>query len=139
MVRHVIPDDRLAHVTFTRGEDDDLLVFAYRAWHIEPVLVQDMGALSSAVASTGAFELDPERLECKGPPKLEAWFELVPGDLMAPDKVMDYRVVKYDHMPAAFEIQCRAECVDPALIRELNEEVLPPVCGALVPVKGQVV
>jgi hypothetical protein len=33
----------------------------------------------------------------------------------------------------SFEIRCRADMIDPALLREVNEQIFPIVCGILVP------
>jgi hypothetical protein len=124
VVRHVIPDGRLVHAKI----EDGVVEFAYRAWRIEPVLVQAMGLLSSRVAAAGIFDLDP----AGGEPALSVWFEA--ADI---EPLMDYRVGQFEGMPPFFELWVRKDHIDPAMVRELNEEVMPLVCGALVPVLRQ--
>lgn len=127
MVRRVMPTDRLAVAEVAQ---DGIVTFSYRAPFIHPALVRDMGELSHAVAATGMLDLVPD---IPGhPPHLISWlsrdFEL--------EEPMRPRVTVTDLI--SFEIRCRADMIDPALLREVNEQVLPVVCGILVPplVKG---
>jgi hypothetical protein len=58
------------------------------------------------------------------------WFET--GDLAIPVRA---RVGEPDgySLPMFFEIQIRPKDADPAIIRELNQMILPSVCGVLLP------
>lgn len=123
VVRHVMPGDRLA----TLAVEDDAMVFAYRAWHISPTLVRDMGDLSRSVAACGVLELDPDH----GPSDLPIMAWLESGDLDVPMRPR----IACDATRLCFEIQVRRDMIDPALLREMNEIILPIACGLLVPAR----
>lgn len=122
MIRHHLPDDRLAHLTVGDG---GVITFAYRAWRIHPALVRDMHALSASVAESGVYELADGPVMSK---VAVAWFQTDQG-LAVP---LAHRV-SIDGGVAMFEMRARADMIDPALLRELNEFVLPEVCGMLMP------
>lgn len=122
VVRRVMPTDRLA---VAQLEKDNTLVFSYRAPFIHPALVHDMGLLSGAVAQSGMLDIAP--VVPRRPPHLIAWLSR-DFDLEQP---MRPKVDVTDLI--SFEIRCRADMIDPALLREVNEQVLPIVCGILVP------
>lgn len=124
VARHYIPQDRLARATI----EDDVILFSYRAWHIHPALLAGVSELSQDIAWSGILDLEVDHTP-EAPP-IMAWFE--PGNLAIP---MRPRVGGASgNLPPFFEIQCRADMIDPALVREINEKVLPWVCSFLVPV-----
>ncbi|HYF71776.1 MAG TPA: hypothetical protein VD864_03090 [Nocardioides sp.] len=125
MIRHVMPDDRLAHLLVSQHGGIGMADFFYRAGHIHPALAREMADLSGAVADTGLYDLDPFR-EPHGA-EFEAWFEVVPPEL-AEDRPLRARFGEL-----GWEMQIRGDMVDPALVKELNEIVMPKVCGLLVP------
>jgi hypothetical protein len=127
MIRHVMSDDRLAHLKVSQHHGIKIADFFYRAGHIHPALVRDMGELSQAIAETGLYDLDPFRDPSNA--DFEAWYEIVPPDLA--DDMPDPMRAKYGQ--CGWELQIRGDLVDPALVRELNENVMPTVCGLLVP------
>lgn len=127
MIRHVMPDDRLAHLKVSQHGGIGMADFFYRAGHIHPALVRDMADLSRAVAETGLYDLDPFRDPVDA--DFEAWYEVVPPELT--DDLPDPMRAKYGEL--GWEIQVRGDLVDPALIKEMNEVVMPTVCGLLVP------
>lgn len=127
IVRHVIPDDRLCRVT----ADADAMTFAHRFGHIHPSLVWEMNAISLELVRLQIFDLDPARLgqECS----IQAMLTLT--DALPDGRVMSVHVIPpCAFAPPCFEVAVRRGCIDPALLREMNEEVLPAGCGALVPV-----
>lgn len=121
MTRLCLPDGRLANVR-TNG---DGLLFEYRKWHAHPALVRQLDELSRGIAESGVFDFDPLGSE----PFIEVWYERVPGDLMG-DRIMVPRISGRLYI----ELQCRAELIDPEVVREINEEVMPSVLGMIVPV-----
>lgn len=127
MIRHVMPDDRLAHLVVSQQRGIGMADFFYRAGHIHPALAREMAEISRAVAETGLYDLDPFR-EPVGA-EFEAWFEIVPPEL-ADDMPGPLRP-RFGEM--GWELQVRGDMVDPSLIKELNEVVMPRVCGLLVP------
>lgn len=133
MVRHWLPDDRLANARITPGVDGntDVLTFGFRAWHIHPQLVADLHVFGEDLANTDLYEFDLDRRG--GPSEVLAWFEAVPEHLMPAGKTMTPHV---DAPPGALpciELRCRADLIDPALIREVNEYVLPGLMSVMVP------
>lgn len=122
IVRRVMPKDRLATAKI---DDDGNVTFAYRAGYVHPTLVHDMGMLSSAVAQSGLLTLVPQIPE--HPPHLIAWLSRDPG-LEQPMR----QVVEVTDL-ISFEVRVRADMIDPALLREVNEQVFPIVCGVLIP------
>lgn len=127
MIRHVMPDDRLAHLVVSQRGGLGMADFFYRAGHISPALAREMADLSRAVAETGLYDLDPFRSPVDA--EFEAWFEVVPPEL-ADDMPGPLRSRFGD---LGWEMQVRGDMVDPELIKELNEIVMPRVCGLLVP------
>jgi hypothetical protein len=124
IVRHVMPADRLA--TGRIDTEDGVITIALRHGHIRPDLAQAMAAFSRAFAESGLFELDANRI-C-GPPELSARFE--PVD----DHLLDGSPMRVLYGREAFDILVDRKAVDPALLREMNEEVMPLACDLLVPV-----
>jgi hypothetical protein len=123
VTRHVMPDDRLADVHLAA---DGSLVFSLRAWHIHPALVQAMGDISRSFSNSGIIELCTN---ADRPPGILAWLES--GNLAAP---LVPRIPAAIDGRLAIEIQVSQDMIDPALMREMNEHVLPYVCSLLVPV-----
>lgn len=120
VIRYCLSDDLLAQATFW---PDGVIALEYRAGLIHPALVRRMSAISKEVAHSGAFRLDYGQRE--SPPELSAWLE--PGELG--DDLMRMRF----GLPPFFEVQVRADMIDPALLREVNDTVLPAVCAVLLP------
>ncbi len=119
VIRRVMPDGRLASVHL---DDDGVIVFGYRAGYVHPQLVRAMSDLSAQVSESGAVDLAEA-----GGEDIAAAFEVVHSGLLLPTQVMAWRVG-----PAlTFEMQCREGLIDPAMIRELNSEVMPWVCSRL--------
>lgn len=129
MVRHAMPEDRLAVARVGESGGDQLLTFAYRAWRIHPALVHEMGDLSSHIAEAAVYDLD--LLREGAPPVFTCWFELMAPESAPRDRLMTYRITEY-----GWELALRSDLVDPAVVRELNEHVMPTVCGILVPVNA---
>jgi hypothetical protein len=119
VVRHVMPDDRLASVHL---DEDGVFVFGHRYGHVHPDLVRAMRGLSNQVSESGAVDLAEA-----GGGGMAAHFEIVREDLLLPTQAMAWRV----GAGPAFEMQCREGLIDPAMIRELNTEVMPWVCSRL--------
>jgi hypothetical protein len=123
IVRHVMPNGRLVSA---RLDDDGVIIFEYRDRHIHPDLVHAWSGLGAAIGYSGLLERverEPVR-----PPLVQAWAES--GNLGIP---MTPRIHLLDGMPLAFEIRVMEEMIDPALLREMNEETLPHVCDFLIP------
>lgn len=119
IIRHVMPDDRLAEAHM---DEDGVVVVNYRYGHIHPALMRDLWSMSTGLGAILEVKPDPDR-----PPMVQAW--LTSGELGMP---MRPRLVS--SLPLSFEIQVRRDLVDPALLREMNEVAIPFVCGLLVPV-----
>lgn len=126
VVRHVMPDDRLANVTFW---EDGLIVFSYRFGHIHPALVWELDRLSRDISHSGVVQYEPDRRG--GKPHVMAWYEAGEG-LAVP---LHARAGPGDGygLPPFWEIQVRRDMIDPALVREANEFSLPYGCSVLVP------
>lgn len=124
VARRVMPDGRLA---YSKLDEDGTMQFWLKAGFIHPALVRDMGALSSQIAYSGCFDLDPSRVGMN--PLFSAWIERVPGEDWPPGVVVRPRIGG----KAFFEIQCRQDLIRPELAAEMNEQALPAVSGALVP------
>jgi hypothetical protein len=125
VVRHVLPDDRLVNVRV----EDGLQIFEYRAWHIHPALVARMRVDSEQTARAGLLDFDVTRVG--GPPTaVTAWMAL-DGTIEEP---MTWNVHPTSSMPD-LEYRIRSDMIDPALLREMNEEALPFVLGAIVLVR----
>lgn len=125
-VRHVMPDDRLA--TATVDVDADVIVVALRYGYVHPALARSMAAYSKAFADSDAFDLAGGP---PGAPWVSAWFEGVADERHTADGLM--RASMTGSGPWAFEVLVRRDMIDPAMIRELNLEVMPTACGLLVP------
>lgn len=126
LIRHVLPDDRLANV---RIDPDGVIVTEYRYGHIHPAFVAELNWLSKQIADTGVYDLDPARIgQTDGEPSVIAW--MAPG-LMS--EILDMHVVTVPGMPTGLEVRLRADHVDPALVREINDYVYPVISGVLVP------
>lgn len=129
VVRHWMPDDRLAYSTV--DAEDEVVTFAYRAWHIHPLLVKGMDSISKGFADSGLFYLDPSRAGDE--PTFTAWLARVPDDEMPDDQFIGYRVGPGGlWLPPSIEVLVRASLVKPEVVREMNEEVLPWATGALI-------
>lgn len=135
MVRHYLPDDRLAYATVTPGVDGEegVLTFGFRAWHIHPALVAGLHQFGDALANTDLYEFDLDRTG--EPSELCAWFEAVPERLMPRGRIMTPHIDAPPNALPCFELRCRADLVDPALIREVNEHVLPWMTSLMVPAR----
>lgn len=119
VTRLYLPDDRLAQITFNeRG-----YVFAYRRWHIAPILVAQMGQLAYDCSEANLFELC---LNWTGPPVVECGYGL--SSLQRAPMEAHVRAGP----PIEFEISLRRDLVCPAMVRELNE-VTPLLAHILVP------
>lgn len=123
VVRHVMPDDRLAHGV--ADIDDGVIAVTLRHGFIHPALVQVMADFSKRFADLGPYEMDPDHVD--GTPGLTVGFERVDSRFME-DLPMSI------HFNGSFEIMLHEDLVRPELVREMNEEVMPVVCGVLVPV-----
>lgn len=128
VVRHVMPDDRLAHTSVDL--DRGTIALALRHGKIHPVLANAMRQFSQAFARSNLYDLDPTRMPDVDRPELIAWFEAVDDHLLDGQPLQVFYGGK---SPAFFNIIVDKSLVEPALLRELNEEVMPPVCGLLVP------
>ncbi|MGW0682907.1 hypothetical protein ACWD2L_06035 [Streptomyces sp. NPDC002754] len=135
VARHWLPDDRLAHTVITAGADGepDVLTFGFRAWRIHPALVAELNDFGAALANTDMYEFDLERVG--GPSEVCAWFEAVPEHLMPPGEIMTPHVDAPPNALPCIELRCRADLIDPDMIREINEYVLPQLTGLMVPAR----
>lgn len=131
IARHVMPDDRPAYVKVDAEPDEGLISVAIRRRCIHPALVRSVGIFSEAFAQAGPFEMDPGHES--QPPELQAWFEAADGRF-TDDEPM--RMYFGGRGPWFFEILVRDDLVDEAVIRELNETVMPTACGLLVPLRA---
>jgi hypothetical protein len=132
VVRHVMPDDRLATVSINpapgRDPDTATIAIALRYGHVHADLAQAWSALSKSFADHGPFELDPDHDVRR--PELQTWIERVDERHTGNAPMQAYFGGVGPHF---FEILVNKDLVDPALIREMNEEVMPVACGVLVP------
>ncbi|MFE6222990.1 hypothetical protein [Streptomyces sp. NPDC057854] len=128
IVRHVMSDDRLAEVKI--DIDDGVIALALRHGHIHSALARQMAAFSHAFAEVGPFELDPGHVTQR--PDLLVWFERVDGRFTDGEPM---RMYFGGRGPWFFEILLRDDLVDEALVREMNEDVMPTACGLLVPAR----
>lgn len=126
VVRHVMPDDRLAQAQV--DPDDGVITIALRYGHIHRDLARTMAIFSMMFAQTGLFELDPGQAGQR--PELQAWFEQTDERFTDGDPM---RAHFGGRGPWFFNLLVRDDMVDKALIREMNEEVMPIACGILVP------
>jgi hypothetical protein len=125
VIRHHMPDDRVVNVRFW---DDGMIVCEYRFGYVTPLLVRELDTLSHGITESGVLQLDWALRDRS--PQVMCWFET--GDLAIPVRA---RVGEPDgySLPMFFEIQIRPKDADPAIIRELNQVILPSVCGVLLP------
>lgn len=128
VVRHWMPDDRLASVRI----EDDVVIFELRSGHVSPALVAEMARTSAQVAATGALDLRPD---LPGPGiegrlvRVEDW--LTGGDAMAMHGKLHDGVI-------SFEVLVHEALIDTPLVREFNSEAFPVVCGVLTPTTAPV-
>lgn len=128
VVRHVMPDDRLVHAKMEPEDEHAVIALALRNGKIHPDLAYAMAEFSKAFAQTGLYEVDPGRTT--EVPDLQVWFEGVGEHLMGGLPMRPH----YGGVgPHFFTILVDKRMVEPALLREMNEEVMPMVCGILVP------
>lgn len=129
VVRHVMPEDRPAHVTTDLTTGD--IVLSLHQGFVNPQLAHTMAEFSRGFAESNLYDLDPVRDIFKpDKPELIAWFEGVDQYFLG-DQPM--QVFYGGRSPAFFEILVDKDMIDPAMIRELNDHVMPTVCGLLVP------
>lgn len=122
ILRHWMPDDRLAWSTI----EDDGFTFHLRAGRIAPALVAQVRDLSAATAALGLFDLAVDGTPRAGP-GVVAYFGLS-------ERIeLPMEVLVRCNGGFEFEIALRSDMVDPALLRELNEEAMPRVAGLLAP------
>lgn len=109
--------------------DAGCMTFEYLHRHINPALVRAIGLLSDGLAAAQVFDFDPSALGV-APPAWVAKLSRVPIASVWPEPLkVDTRVV--DGI-LTMDIRCRMDWVDPELVAEMNGEVLPEVCGAIV-------
>jgi hypothetical protein len=128
VVRHVMIEDRLAHVKVDTDDRQGVVTMSLRSGKIHEDLARAMASFSKNFAASGVFELDTNHPQTM--PELQAWFELV-GDHITGDRPMQPYLG--GHNPSFFEILVNENLVNKDLIKELNEEVMPNICGLLVP------
>ena len=111
MLRRVMPPDRLATVSVSEGE---ALLFAYRHGYVHPHLVAAMNQLGQQIVDSDLFTLAPEGL-------------YVPQYSISFERTSKVRGRMHCHVAEdpMFEIACRSDLIDAAVIRELNETVMP--------------
>lgn len=129
VARHRLPDDRLVHaaVELDGGAEADIHL-AVRKGRINPVLARAMAEFSHAFAQAGVFQVDPE--QPGKPPELQVWFEGIEERYLG-NLPMN---VHYGGAGSKFfTILVDEDLVEPALLREMNEEAMPEVCRYLVP------
>lgn len=119
--RLVLPDGRLARARL----DGTNISFEYQRWHIHPTLIRSLDEFSQHMADAAVFDLDPACLGC--PPSWSVWFDR--GPLLLPLSV-DTRLIGG---VIEMEVRCPRHLITPELTRELNDDVLPWVLGALKP------
>lgn len=125
VIRHVMPDGRLANVTVT----DHSMTFAHRFGHIHPLVVAELNAVSRYSLESGAFGFEPWRLG--GWSQHECWMELVPDKYMPHGRHLTFRVRSSEVTVPGFELGVREGMIDVALLREMNDTVLPAATAVL--------
>ncbi|GHG09967.1 hypothetical protein [Streptomyces hydrogenans] len=130
IVRHVMPDDRLATARVDTDPEEALITLSLRYGYTHRALVRQMAIFSSAFAEAGPFELDPGHVMQR--PELQAWVERT-DRRFTDDEPM--RMHFGGRGPWFFEILVRDDLIDEAVVRELNADVMPKACGLLVPAR----
>jgi len=125
-----IPDGRQAHMLITAARGETLVTFLYEQGRIDPLLLGALNQLGAAVAGSGLYDLDQGHI---GKPLLSAWIERVPAELMPPGEIMHPRAGVSAGLPPFIEIMCLQDLVAPGIVREMNESLLPTVCGMFSP------
>lgn len=131
VVRHVMPDDRLA---YGRVDTNGIgtITLGLRFGYIHHGLTWALSLYADALSGAGFFDLDLRRATDR--PDVQVWFERVD------ERFTDgYPLQMYvgGRRPLFFEFLVRDDMVDSALISELNEDVLPDIVG-LLSIKGVV-
>jgi hypothetical protein len=131
IVRFCLPGERLAHTWTDTRDGDAALFFEYRAGYTHPALVRELGQLARGIAESGVFDFDPAG---GGEPCLDVWYERVPGEYLG-DRILVPRIGSGSRL--FIELKCHADLVEPEVIRELNEEVMPSALTGIVPAMQQ--
>lgn len=129
VVRHVMPDDRLAHA---KVDPDGTITLAVRYGHIHPALLHKISVYSETLSGVGLFDLDPQAQPAH--PDVQAWFERVE------ERFTDNQPLKMycgGRMPMFFNFLVRQDMAGEEFIREMNYDMLPDVVGRL-RLKGRV-
>lgn len=125
-----IPDGRQAHLLITADQRGTLVTFLFEEGLIHPDLLVVFNQLSVAISESDLYDFDPEH---RGKPLLSAWLERVPAELMPPGEIMHPRAGVSAGLPPFIEIMCLEDLVAPGVVREMNESLLPKVCGMFAP------
>lgn len=128
VVRDHLPDGRLVSVAVGDGEAGAEVTMAGRPGVVQPVLWRAMAAFSGRFAETGLYDLD--LAHAARPPDLQVWFEGVEDRLLGN---LPLNVHYGGASSRFFTILVDRDLVDTAMLREMNEEVMPLICGLLVP------
>jgi hypothetical protein len=128
-----LPDGRAVDLEIK----DNLLHFVYQAGRVDPDLVRDLDELSRHMTRSGLLDIRPDRLIQAPDPLFKVHFEAVRRSAANMAQGFGTRIGQDRKIPF-FEIYCRWDLIDPVVIREMNEEILPVVCSVLVPVVRQV-
>jgi hypothetical protein len=128
LVRHYMPDDRLATLALNEEGGRIRMTFAFRFGLIHPALVRAFATFSNSFED--AHILDFDWSYGTQHPEFQAWFTRVDEAHTGGEPVEAF-VGGKDSIFA--EMLTHKDLIDPAVIRELNEEVMPSVSGLLVP------
>lgn len=127
VVRHVLPDDRLANGKI--DYDRRVLTLEMRWGYVHPALVRDFNIISSAVNDSGLLAFEPD---LTGPGieaemvRVEPWLTGDEPLLLLTTNITDRCIT--------FEILAHEKLVDLALVREMNQYAIPDVCQVITPV-----
>lgn len=130
VVRHVLPDDRLAN-----GKIDPerrIITLEMRWGYVHPALVRDFNIISSAVNDSGLLAFDPDLPEPgiqSEMVRVEPWLTDDEPLLLRPTSLTDRCIT--------FEILAHENLIDLALVREMNQYAIPDVCKVITPVTAQ--
>jgi hypothetical protein len=132
VVRDHLPDARLVSVAVSEAGGVAEVEVTLRSGRVSPVLTRAMAAFSGRFAETGLFDID--LAHAARPPDLQVWFESVEDRLLGNLPLN----VHYGGVSSRFfTTLVDRDLVDPAFLREMNEEAMPTICGLLVATAGR--